>query len=90
MSYWTTKFWKASAERAIKTAAQSATLAIGATLIEGTPMLDALSLDYVSVGGFALGGAVLSLLTSVATAAITDGSPSATDAEVLADDPAAG
>ena len=50
-----------TAERSIKTAAQSALLAIGAD------QLDALAADWQTVAGFALGGAVLSVLTSLAS-----------------------
>lgn len=71
MSIWTVAFWKAAAERAIKTAAQSAVLAVGADSLGA----NALTFDWVTMGGFALGGAVLSLLTSVASNAAT-GSPS--------------
>lgn len=49
MSYWSTSFWKASAERAIKTAAQSAVLAIGAGVMEGTHLDDLLHSPRVTV-----------------------------------------
>jgi len=48
------------ADRAAKTAAQSAVLVIGAD------QLNALSVDWHGVLGFALGGAILSLLTNIA------------------------
>ena len=48
------------ADRAVKTAAQSAVLVIGADQV------NALDADWRLVGGMALGGAVLSLLTNVA------------------------
>lgn len=48
------------ADRAVKTAAQAALLTIGAD------QLNALSADWQLVGGMALGGAVLSLLTNIA------------------------
>ena len=72
IAYLTRDFWFASAERAVKTAAQSAILVIGADLVN----FNATQADWGSVGGFALGGAVLSLLTSVASAA-TNGEPAA-------------
>ena len=70
MSIWTKAFWKAASERAIKTAAQSGLLVIGAD------QLNILTLDWVNLGGFAAGGALISVLTSIASAAATDGSPS--------------
>lgn len=68
----TTRFWKKAAERAAKTAAQAAILVIGADQV------NALAANWVDVVGFAAGGAVLSLLTSVATASAgPDDDPSA-------------
>lgn len=75
-------FWKAVAERALKTAGQAAALAIGSEFIDGTPMVNALAVDWVQVGGFALGGVVISVLTSVASHAVTGVGPSLTG-EVL-------
>jgi hypothetical protein len=70
----TTKFWKRAAERAAKTAGQSAILAIGAD------QLNALSADWATVAGFALGGAVLSVLTSLASLKVGPADdPSTTD-----------
>ena len=54
-------FWTEVAERAVKTAAQSAILVFGADQV------NALSASWADVGGFAAGGFVLSLLTSIAT-----------------------
>jgi hypothetical protein len=54
-------FWIDTAERAAKTCAQSALLAIGAD------QLNALAADWQTVASFALGGAVLSVLTSLAS-----------------------
>jgi hypothetical protein len=69
-SIWTGAFWKATAERAVATAAQSALLAIGADQI------NALTLDWPTLGGFAAGGAVLSLLKSLGVNALTGTGPS--------------
>jgi len=55
-------FWLKAIERAVKTAAQTAILAAGSDLIDVTV------LDWQQVGAFALGGAVLSILTSIASA----------------------
>jgi hypothetical protein len=59
-------------ERAVKTAAQSALLVLGADQI------DALNAQWVDVGGFAAGGFVLSVLTSLATSGFGGNGPSAT------------
>lgn len=58
----TRKFWKKTAERAIKTAAQSLGLAIGTAA-----SFDAVHADWAYLGSMALGGAVLSVLTSITT-----------------------
>lgn len=65
MSIFTRAFWTAALERATKSAAQAAILVLGAD------QLNVLSVDWPDVGGFALGGFVLSLLTSVGSDAIT-------------------
>ncbi len=56
----TKRFWYDALERAIKTFAQSAVLAIGAS------QLNVFALDWKNLAGFALGGAILSILTSMA------------------------
>lgn len=78
---WTLAFWKATAERAVSTAAQSAILVFGADQI------NALEADWSTVGGFALGGAVLAVCKALAVNAATGNGPGATDAETL--DPSA-
>lgn len=57
-------FWLSATERAVKTAAQSALLVLGAEQV------DVLVVDWVEVVGFAVGGAVLSLLTSIASGGV--------------------
>lgn len=68
----TWKFWRQAIERAVKTAAQ----AIGMALVgDGANVL---TLNWKVVAGAALTGAVLSLMTSIATAGIGESdSPSA-------------
>lgn len=74
----TRAFWSAALERAIKTAAQSAVLVIGAD------QFDALAVSWLEVGGFALGGFVLSVLTSVGSDAVSsEHGPSLTNSERL-------
>ena len=69
MSIWTAQFWRAAAERAISTAAQSAIAALG------TDVSGILDVDLVGVLSLAGGGALPSLLKSVAATKAT-GSPS--------------
>lgn len=50
------------ADRAVKTGAQGAVLAIGSTSLQA----NAFAIDWSTTVGFALGGALLSILTNVA------------------------
>ena len=70
-------FLTAALERALKTAAQSALLVIGAEQV------DALTVDWLGVLGFAAGGAVLSVLSSLASAGVGNPGPSLVRAETL-------
>ena len=63
-------------ERACKTAAQSALLVLGADQI------NAMNAQWADVGGFALGGFALSVLTSVATSGFGGNGPSLTTEHV--------
>jgi hypothetical protein len=54
-------------DRAARTAGQAAVLAVGAESLSA----NALAIDWTNVGGFALGGFVLSVLTTVAAKGIT-------------------
>nr|DAN96756.1 MAG TPA: holin [Caudoviricetes sp.] len=67
---WTAPFWRAVVERAIKTAAQTAVATIGTTAA-----LD--QVQWRTTGMIVALATILSILTSIATAAATDGSPSA-------------
>ena len=67
---WNVTFWKDAVERAIKSAAQALIL-----VWTGAEVFDVLQADWALAGGAALGAAVLSLLTSVASAPF--GSPGA-------------
>lgn len=55
-------FWIDSAERAIKTGAQAILLAIGSS-----ELFNLFTLDVSVIGGYFLGGAFLSIITSLAT-----------------------
>lgn len=59
-------FWKDAGERAAKSASQAAILALGGGAA------NVLTLDWLTLGGAAGGGALLSLLTSVASAGIAN------------------
>lgn len=81
-------FWKASAERSLKSGAQFVVLTIAAGAIAGTgdaqaQVVNAFLLDWPTLGGVFLGGILISVLTSIITAKVTDGNPSAVSAEVL-------
>lgn len=69
MSIFSKPFALAALERAIKTAAQAAILAIIGTGMAATQdvQVDAFAVNWGAVAGFALGGFVLSVLTSVAS-----------------------
>ena len=78
---WTKTFALAVLERAVKTFAQSAAALLVAA---GTGLLDADWVQIASVSGMA---AVVSVLTSVGTGAVTDGSPSVGSVETVAEWP---
>ena len=59
-------FWKDAFERAVKSAAQAVVLTWGV----GDQMLDLFAIDGAASLSFALGGFVLSILTSVISAPI--------------------
>jgi hypothetical protein len=74
---WTLAFWKAVFERAFKTFCQGAVaLLIG----DGIGITDVNWLSVASIAGLA---AIVSVLTSIGTAAASDGSPSLNSAEKL-------
>lgn len=77
----TKAFGKAMLERAVKTAAQTGLVAWGATVFTAVGQILP---TYQTVGLAALSGATLSVLTSIASDAVTEqDGPSLTDAEVL-------
>lgn len=69
-------YWLAVLERAVKTAAQSA------LLVAGADQVNALRADWGDVGGFALGGFVLSVLFSLASTGLGGNGPSITTEHV--------
>ena len=66
---WTVKFWKAAAERAVKSAAQALVL-----LWAADGGLNILDVNLTEAFGLSGGAAVLSLLTSVVSSAVGDSS----------------
>lgn len=76
---WTLLFWKAATERALKSAAQFVLLAY----FGGDVIFNVFQADFANMAGVAAGAMLMSYLTSIATAAVTDGSPSLSHAEVL-------
>lgn len=69
-------FWRDTFERMCSTAAQAALLVLGADAI------DALRADWETVGGFALGGAVLALLKALGAKQIGDRQSASLDPEI--------
>lgn len=81
------KFWIAASERAAKTFAQAAVLAILGTgmMAASDVTVNAFTVDWLTVLGFAVGGAVLSYLTSVISAPMGKNfGPSLADEELAA------
>ncbi len=68
--YITRAFWVDAAERAVKTCAQTALAVIG------VDQLDIIAADWAAIASIAVGGAVLSVLSSIASARIGDETPS--------------
>ena len=77
MTIWSVTFWKACAERALATFAQTLGAVIGVDLI-GIHVI-----DWPTVLAIAATAALLSVLKSVAVGATTDGSPAIGGTEVL-------
>lgn len=71
---WTAKFWRETAERAVKSAAQAV---VGIWTLDGFNIVNA---DFGLAAGVAGGAAALSVLTSLLTAGVGESnSPSAVE-----------
>jgi hypothetical protein len=71
---WTAKFWRETAERAVKSAAQAV---VGIWAMDGFNIVNA---DFGLAAGVAGGAAALSVLTSILTAGVGEAnSPSAVE-----------
>lgn len=79
---WTAEFWKATAERALRTAAQAAALVFIGDTYESL-QVNAFAVDWLRILGFALGGAFLSVLMSLGANAKTGTGPSFGSSEVV-------
>jgi hypothetical protein len=66
---WKGAFWKALAERAVKSAAQGALL-----YFTGDQVFNAWTANWAAAGGIALGAAILSALSSLVSAGVGDAS----------------
>jgi len=66
-SIWSFDYWKDVAERAVATAAQAVVLKIGSDSVA----VNALTLNWPELGGFALGGALLAVLKALVVNAAT-------------------
>lgn len=82
-------FWRAACERALKTGAEFVLLTLGVGVGAGASagqtaaVINAFTLNYLTLGGAFAGGMLVSVMFSLVTAKLTDGSPSMTNAEKL-------
>lgn len=67
MSLFTTKFWADTAERAVKTVAQT----VLSLWLVGDQLFNILTVDWTVTAGVAIGAGVISVLTSVVSATVT-------------------
>lgn len=75
---WSTLFWKAATERALKSGAQALIL-----LASGDSIFNVINVDWELALGTSLGAIALSYLTSIASAGVDHDGPSLSSAEVL-------
>lgn len=76
MTTW--RFWREALERAVKTSAQAAILRIAGEGAAAAAGYDVFNVEWLSVLGYAAGGFVISVLTSLSTSSMgAPDSPSA-------------
>lgn len=75
----TAAFWRATAERAIKTVCETA------VALMGTGAIGLLDVDWAGVASGALLAGVLSVLTSIGSGTITGAGPGLSSAETITD-----
>lgn len=68
----TRAFWLDAAERSVKTAAQVAVLALLGAGVDASTGFDVMTADWGHVASFVGGGAILSVLTSIASIQVGD------------------
>lgn len=82
-------FWRAAFERALKTGAQFVLMTLGVGVGAGVSdgatadVINAFTLNYVTLAGSFCGGMLVSVMFSLVTAKLTDGNPSLSNAEKL-------
>lgn len=67
---WTRDFWKETRDRATQTAAAAALGALGADAVVGFAGIDPVNINWQFVVATAILGAVVSILTSISSAAL--------------------
>jgi len=67
MSLFTTKFWADTAERAVKTVAQT----VLSLWLVGDQLFNIMTVDWTVTAGVAIGAGAISVLTSVVSATVT-------------------
>ncbi len=77
MTVWTWAWWKAALERALKTLAQTLIALIGAEQV------NVISLDWANLLGIAATAALISVLTSLASAQFGNPGPSLADEDIV-------
>lgn len=73
MSVWSLAFWKATAERAVRTALQTATAMLG------VGVLDVRTIDWIAVASVVSGATLLSVAMSVLTGLAQGSGPGLTE-----------
>ena len=73
VTIWTKSYWLTVLERVLRGAAIGALLVLGDSVLTGS--LNAFDIDWATLGGYALGGALLALIFSIAGNAVSKNGP---------------